>query len=101
MSSRLLLRAFVNERLTAAAEEIFQVFERTIAKYEEEASSSKQEIERLKGLLLEFVSKQKTGRFSMYIFFTCYCQIELESLILRGISPKKFLLPCMFIFCTC
>lgn len=60
MSSRLLLRAFVNERLTAAAEEIFQVFERTIAKYEEEASSSKQEIERLKGLLLEFVSKQKT-----------------------------------------
>ncbi|XP_072246441.1 uncharacterized protein [Leuresthes tenuis] len=53
--SPLLLRAFVNERLTAAAEEIFQVFERTIAKYEEEASSSKQEIERLRGLLLEFV----------------------------------------------
>lgn len=61
MSPPLLLRAFVNERLTAAAEEIFQVFEKTIAKYEEEASSSKQEIERLRGLLLDFMSNQKTG----------------------------------------
>nr|XP_046258875.1 zinc finger protein 436-like [Scatophagus argus] len=60
MSTRLHLRAVVNERLAAAAEEIFQVFERTIAKYEEEASSFKQEIERLRGLLLEFVPKQKT-----------------------------------------
>ncbi|XP_063731379.1 zinc finger protein 33B-like [Eleginops maclovinus] len=56
MSSPLLLRAFVNERLTAAADEIFHCFERTILKYEEEASSSKEEIERLRGLLLEFVS---------------------------------------------
>ncbi|XP_044229618.1 zinc finger protein 2 homolog [Thunnus albacares] len=60
MSTPLLLRAFVNERLTAAAEEIFEVFERTIAKYEEEASSSQQEIERLRGLLLDLVSNQKT-----------------------------------------
>ncbi|XP_005727403.1 zinc finger and SCAN domain-containing protein 22-like [Pundamilia nyererei] len=59
MSSPLLLRAFVTERLTAAAEEIFQVFERTIEKYEEEASSSQQEIERLRGLLLEFMTNQK------------------------------------------
>ncbi|XP_051233841.1 zinc finger protein 135 [Dicentrarchus labrax] len=60
MSARLIIRAFVNERLTAAAEEIFQVFERTINKYEEEASSSQQEIERLRGLLLEFVTNQRT-----------------------------------------
>ncbi|XP_033468389.1 uncharacterized protein LOC117247890 [Epinephelus lanceolatus] len=60
MSAPLLLRAFINERLTAAAEEIFQVFERTIERYEEEASSSKQEIERLRGLLLDFVSNNKT-----------------------------------------
>ncbi|XP_034407698.1 zinc finger protein 91-like isoform X2 [Cyclopterus lumpus] len=53
-------RAFVNERLTAAAEEIFHVFERTITKYEEDASSSKQEIERLGGLLQEFVSNHNT-----------------------------------------
>ncbi len=72
MSAPLLLRAFVNERLTAAAEEIFQVFERTIAKYEEEASSSKQEIERLRSLLLESVSNQKTGVFDPR-FSTCRC----------------------------
>nr|XP_020498726.1 zinc finger protein 287-like [Labrus bergylta] len=53
MSPRSLLRTFVNERLTAAAEEIFQVFEGAIAKYEEEATSSMQEIERLRCLLLE------------------------------------------------
>ncbi|XP_035519007.1 zinc finger and SCAN domain-containing protein 26-like [Morone saxatilis] len=60
MAARLIIRAFVNERLTAAAEEIFQVFERTINKYEEEASSSQQEIERLRGLLLELVTNQRT-----------------------------------------
>lgn len=65
MSSPLLLRAFVTERLTAAAEEIFQVFERTIAKYEEEASSSQQEIERLRGLLLEFMTNQKRGLWGL------------------------------------
>ncbi|KAK2921697.1 hypothetical protein Q8A73_001182 [Channa argus] len=54
-------RAFVNEKLTAAVDEIFQVFKSTISKYEEEASSSKQEIERLRGLLQEFVSNQKTA----------------------------------------
>ncbi|KAM9858583.1 uncharacterized protein ACBR49_020564 [Aulostomus maculatus] len=36
MSSAQYLRRFVNERLTAAAEEIFEVFERTIVEYEEE-----------------------------------------------------------------
>ncbi|KAM9847964.1 uncharacterized protein ACBR49_009229 [Aulostomus maculatus] len=60
MSTPLLLRAFVNERLTAAAEEIFEVFERTIVKYEEEASSSQREIDRLRGMLLDLVSNQKT-----------------------------------------
>ncbi|XP_054874329.1 zinc finger protein 180-like isoform X1 [Amphiprion ocellaris] len=74
MSPPLLLRAFVNERLTAAAEEIFQVFEKTIAKYEEEASSSKQEIERLRGLLLDFMSNQKTG-----VTQTSICKDETPS----------------------
>ncbi|XP_017285497.1 zinc finger protein 583 [Kryptolebias marmoratus] len=56
--SPLLLRAFVNDRLTAVVEEIFQVFEQTIAKYEEEASSSKQEVERLKGQLLQLENQR-------------------------------------------
>lgn len=36
MSSLEYLKEFVNERLTAAAEEIFGVFKRTIDEYEEE-----------------------------------------------------------------
>ena len=65
MSAPLLLRAFVNERLTAATEEIFGVFEKTISKYEEEVSSSQQEIERLTRLLLDVGSNQKTGEFML------------------------------------
>ncbi|XP_071397777.1 gastrula zinc finger protein XlCGF57.1-like [Centroberyx affinis] len=45
------LRALVNQRLTAADEEIFGLFERTIAEYEEEASRSKEEIDRQRKLL--------------------------------------------------
>lgn len=70
MSTPLLLRSFVNERLNAAAEEIFRVFESTIAKYEEEASSCKHEAERLRCLLLEVVSHQKTtGICSILLFW--------------------------------
>ena len=36
MSSAEFLREFVNERLSAAAEEIFSVFQKTIVEYEEE-----------------------------------------------------------------
>uniref|UniRef100_A0A3Q3F461 C2H2-type domain-containing protein n=1 Tax=Labrus bergylta TaxID=56723 RepID=A0A3Q3F461_9LABR len=37
-----MMRAFVNQRLTAAAEEIFELFERTIAEYEEQLHLSKE-----------------------------------------------------------
>ncbi|XP_074469071.1 uncharacterized protein LOC141754113 [Sebastes fasciatus] len=45
------LRALVKQRLTAAAEEICGLFERTIAEYEEELSRSKEENERQQKLL--------------------------------------------------
>lgn len=45
------LRTVINERLTAAAVEIFVVFERTIIEYEEEVDRHKQEIERQRRLL--------------------------------------------------
>lgn len=61
MSPRLLFKALLKERLVAAAEEIFLVFESTIVKYEEEICTSKQEIERLNGLLVKSASNQKTG----------------------------------------
>nr|XP_057945602.1 zinc finger protein 500-like [Doryrhamphus excisus] len=46
-----MLRALVNQRLTAAVEEIFVVLERTIAEYEEELSRTKEENERQRQLL--------------------------------------------------
>ncbi|XP_044192069.1 zinc finger and BTB domain-containing protein 17-like isoform X3 [Thunnus albacares] len=51
MSKVQMLRASVTQRLTAAAEEIFVLFERSIAEYEEELSRSKEENERQRKLL--------------------------------------------------
>ncbi|XP_075937410.1 uncharacterized protein LOC142938083 [Anarhichas minor] len=51
MSKVNMLRCLVNQRLTAAAEEICGLFERTIAEYEEELSRSKEENERQQKLL--------------------------------------------------
>uniref|UniRef100_A0A8C6U5A3 C2H2-type domain-containing protein n=1 Tax=Neogobius melanostomus TaxID=47308 RepID=A0A8C6U5A3_9GOBI len=51
MSGVQTLRALVNERLAAAAEDIFVLIERTIAEYEEELCRSKQENQRKQQLL--------------------------------------------------
>ncbi|XP_044048806.1 zinc finger protein 135-like [Siniperca chuatsi] len=56
MSKVEMLRVVVNQRLTAAAEEIFGLFEITIAEYEEENSRSNRENERLR-ILLDAVLK--------------------------------------------
>ncbi|XP_033933543.1 chorion transcription factor Cf2-like [Pseudochaenichthys georgianus] len=54
----LVLLSLVKQRLTAAAEDIFVLFERTIAEYEEELSRSKQENERHRNLLDTFLQPQ-------------------------------------------
>ncbi|KAL7378081.1 hypothetical protein ABVT39_008219 [Epinephelus coioides] len=51
MSSIQLLRVLVNERLSAAAEEIFEAVKKTIAGYEEEILLSKREIRRQRRML--------------------------------------------------
>ncbi|KAF7644426.1 hypothetical protein LDENG_00222140 [Lucifuga dentata] len=51
MSKIEMLRVLINQRLTAAAEEIFAVFGRTIAEYEEEISRFKLEIDRQRRML--------------------------------------------------
>ncbi|XP_039665015.1 zinc finger protein 250-like isoform X1 [Perca fluviatilis] len=53
-----MLRALVEQRLTAAAEEIFGLFERTIAEYEEELCRSKEKNERQQKLLDAVFSPQ-------------------------------------------
>ncbi|KAM4601781.1 uncharacterized protein ACJ7VT_019820 [Polymixia lowei] len=51
MSKIQTLRVLINERLTAAAEEIFDAFGRTIVEYEEELCRSRLEVERQRRLL--------------------------------------------------
>ncbi|XP_070702209.1 zinc finger protein OZF-like [Pempheris klunzingeri] len=51
MSKVQMLRASVSQRLSAAAEEIFELFERTIAEYEEELCRSQEENKRQQKLL--------------------------------------------------
>lgn len=51
MSKIQLLRAFLNQRLTVAADEIFGAVEKTIAEYQEEVSRSKKENDRLQNIL--------------------------------------------------
>nr|XP_057915483.1 zinc finger protein 570-like [Doryrhamphus excisus] len=53
-----ILRALVNQRLTAAVEEICIAFERTIAEYEEELCRTKEENERQRQLLEVFKNPQ-------------------------------------------
>nr|XP_057931575.1 zinc finger protein 568-like [Doryrhamphus excisus] len=53
-----MLKSLVNQRLTAAVEEIFVVFEKTIAEYEEELSRTKVENERQRQLLDAFYKTQ-------------------------------------------
>ncbi|XP_056267080.1 glutamic acid-rich protein-like isoform X1 [Pseudoliparis swirei] len=58
MSKVQMLRCFVNQRLTAAAQEICGLFERTIAEYEEELCSSQEENERQRKLLDAFLKPE-------------------------------------------
>ncbi|KAL3044245.1 hypothetical protein OYC64_003980 [Pagothenia borchgrevinki] len=60
------LLSLVKQRLSAAAEEIFALFERTISEYEEKLSRSKEEHERDRKLLDAVLHSQirRTGRFS-------------------------------------
>lgn len=51
MSKVEMFRLFATQRLTAAAEEIFGLFERTAAEYEEQLHRSKQENEKQRKLL--------------------------------------------------
>uniref|UniRef100_A0A8C2XE06 C2H2-type domain-containing protein n=1 Tax=Cyclopterus lumpus TaxID=8103 RepID=A0A8C2XE06_CYCLU len=66
------LRCLVNQRLTAAAQEILGLFERTIAEYEEELCSSREENERhrkrLDAVFNPEVRLQRAGWFSLFLY---------------------------------
>ena len=79
MSKVQMLRASVTQRLTAAAEEIFVLFERSIAEYEEELSRSKEENERQRKLLDVFVMPEVRLHRAGLQSFSVYSHCQLNS----------------------
>ncbi|XP_051246704.1 oocyte zinc finger protein XlCOF8.4-like isoform X2 [Dicentrarchus labrax] len=71
-----MLRALVKQRLTAAAEEIFGLFERTIAEYEEELCRSKEENERQRKLLDAVFNPQLR-------LHRAVCPADIQQLVVR------------------
>ena len=73
------LKSLVNERLSAAAEEIFGTVEHILTEYEDEAFSLKQEIDR-KSRLLDMVLKphiklHRAGWYNLFkTNFHSYCK---------------------------
>lgn len=57
MSTLQQLNVFVNDRLAAAAEEIFGAVEKTMVEYQEELYQQRKEVERLRKLLLDLGHK--------------------------------------------
>lgn len=92
-----LLRAVVVEKLTTAAQEIMAVVERTVASYEEEASSFREEVDRQKKqleLLLEtrHIKTESSGTGTLLLFtFTTMMTSSNLSLIFT-ISPSRLTL---------
>nr|XP_061784580.1 zinc finger protein 135-like [Nerophis lumbriciformis] len=71
------LRAFVNQRLNVAVEEIFVVLERTIAEYEEELSRTKEEKERQHQLLDAVTEKHQVVLHGAGVSKECPLQLQL------------------------
>ena len=63
MSSVECLREFVTERLTAAAEEIFRVVEKTIVEYEEEIARQRRLLD---GVWRPEIRLHRIGEFNRY-----------------------------------
>lgn len=72
MAGAQLLRELVNERLAAAAEQIFRLVEKTIGEYQEEAVRSKKEVIQLRKQLQQLsvlkaeVILTRKGAFNSY-----------------------------------
>ncbi|KAM4634590.1 uncharacterized protein ACJ7VT_001918 [Polymixia lowei] len=79
MSRIQILRALVNDRLTAAVEDVCGVFERTIAEYEEEASRLKEVNSRQQKLLDAILKPQiQLDRTDPQQLFVCKEEVPLE-----------------------
>lgn len=82
MSKVQLFRSLVKQRLAAAAEEIFGLFERAVAEYEEELGRSREENRRQRQLLDAVLEPQlrlrRTGSFSFWTSAPCWMRFHLS-----------------------
>ena len=62
----------MKQRLTAAAEEIFELFERTIAEYEEELCRQRKLLD---AVLKPQVQLHRTGWFWLLLLLSCYTDV--------------------------
>lgn len=69
------LRAVVNERLQAAAEEIFNLFEEAVRDYEKEVFHSKQEVEQQRRSLAEW---KGNGRTTLMLYGHFVASVKLS-----------------------
>lgn len=67
MSETQLLRVLVNERLAAAADEIFGLVEKTIEEYQDEIVNSKREITQLRQQLNILKSETRVHRTGLWL----------------------------------
>lgn len=88
MSKAQMFRSLVKQRLAAAADEIFGLFERTIAEFEEELGRSKEENQRQ-------LRSHRTGSFSSRLLDFCSFGSEgtngwvrVRAILLPQNSPK-------------
>lgn len=84
-----MLRELVERRLNVAVEEIFELFEKTIAEYEEELCRSKEENERQRELL-DAVFTPQSGHDKAGLFtFSFFCRAP-AILLLDHLTPPPF-----------
>ena len=95
MSKVQMLLSLKKQRLTAAAEEIFALFEKTIAELEEELSLSKDENERLQKLLDAALQPQlrihRAGLFPLLLINTLKSSVTLYYQINNTLDPLSAL----------
>lgn len=84
-----MLRALLNQRLNAAVEEVFVVFERTIAEYEEELCRTKEENERQRQLLDAVFKKPRHVPGLLVLYSHVSKQFEKHHIKLSVHSPEK------------
>uniref|UniRef100_A0A672ZF34 C2H2-type domain-containing protein n=1 Tax=Sphaeramia orbicularis TaxID=375764 RepID=A0A672ZF34_9TELE len=84
-----ILRSLVEQRLTAAAEEIFGLFERTIAEYEEELCRTKEENQRQRQILDCYYHQNLTVTEKSNCIYSYPTDVQQLSVVKKEVAPEQ------------